>query len=141
MRMPLRMNGDCAFRSERRKGVKWIALVALIIAIISLIPASTTIGVEPQGSTRISGAGGSHTVVSDLWSTLIVSTVHHLWKPSQGPPLRTARGPRFSSVTPDRPGEHRVAEKDTSPEPGTILLFGMGLIAVTYGLKFRMFKR
>jgi len=121
--------------------VKWIALVALIIAIISLIPASTTIGVEPQGSIRISGAGGSHTVVSDLWPALIVSTVHHHWKPSQGPPPRTARGPGFSSVTPDRLGEHRVAENDTSPEPGTILLFGMGLIAMAYGLKFRMFKR
>jgi hypothetical protein len=120
--------------------VKWIALVALIIAIISLIPASTTIGVEPQGSTRISGAGGSHPVMSDKWSTLIVSTVHHPWKPSQGPLPRTASGPGFSSITPD-PGEHRVAEKDTSPEPGTILLFGMGLIAMTYGLKFRMFKR
>jgi PEP-CTERM motif len=89
--------------------VKWIVLVALIIAIISLIPASTTIGVEPQGSTRISDTGGSHAIVNDLWST------------------------------PDRPGE--VAAKDTPLEPGTILLFGMGLIALTYGLKFRMFKR
>jgi len=121
--------------------VKWIALVELIITIITLIPASTTIGVEPRGSTRISGAGGSHTVVSDLWSTLIVSTVYHLWKPSQGPPPRAARGLGNSSATPGRPGEHRVAEKDTSPEPGTILLFGFGLIALTYGVKFRMFKR
>jgi len=121
--------------------VKWIVLVALIIAIISLLPASTTIGVEPQGSTRISDTGGSHAIVNDLWSTLDVSTVYRLRKPVQGPPPRAAMGPGITSITADRPGEHRVTAKDTPPEPGTILLFGMGLIALTYGLKFRMFKR
>jgi hypothetical protein len=111
--------------------VKWIVLVALIIAIISLIPASTTIGVEPQGSTRISDTGGSHAIVNDLWSTLNVSTVYHLRKPFQGPPPSAARAPGNTSITPDRPGEHRVAAEGYASGTRDDPSLGMGLIALT----------
>lgn len=121
--------------------MKWIAHVVLCIAIISLTPAGTTIGTEPLGSTRIPEAIGSHAAVNELWSTLVASTVYHLPNLPQGSLPRAAREPGNPSVTPNRPGEYRIAEKDTLLEPGTLLLFGMGLIALTYGWKYQMFKR
>jgi len=123
------------------RGVKGIALLVLLIAIILLIPGATTIEAEPQGSTRFSTAIGSHAAENDLWFTLVASTVLHFRNLSQGLFPRAAREPGNRSFTPNRAVERRVAEKDTPLEPGTILLFGMGLIALTYGLKFQMFKR
>jgi hypothetical protein len=44
-------------------------------------------------------------------------------------------------------GDHRAKQDrgapqgDPAPEPGTLLLFGAGLIALTYQLKFRTFDR
>lgn len=123
------------------RAVKGIALLVPFIAIILLIPGTTTIEAEPQGSTRISNAIGSHTAENDLWFTLVASAGHHLRNLSQGSLPRTARELGNPSITPNRAVDHRVAEKDTPPEPGTILLFGIGLIALTYRLKFRIFKR
>jgi len=34
-----------------------------------------------------------------------------------------------------------ITQSDTVPEPGTLLLFGAGLIALTGQLKFRTFDR
>lgn len=127
-----------AMGEMKGRAVKGIALLVLCIAIILLIPGATTIEAEPQGSTRISNAIGAHAAENDLWFTLVASTVLHL---SQGSLPRVAREPGIPSMKPNRAVEHRVAENDTPPEPGTILLFGMGLIALTYRLKFRIFKR
>jgi len=44
-------------------------------------------------------------------------------------------------------GDHRakqdrgLPEGDSVPEPGTLLLFGAGLIALTFQLKFKSFNR
>ena len=117
-----------------------IARVVLCIAILALIPGPTTIGMEPEGFASIPDAIGSHAPVK-VMSSSFVAAVDPLRDQPEGPLPPAAREPGIPSVTPDRPGEHLVTEKDALLEPGTLLLFGMGLIALTYGWKYQMFKR